>query len=289
MSISSPGDCRPKATIQRPLKGKAAFGPPYFVGLDFWRSGPGVAANDGLRYPISSYALRPSDHCSSSHVCLRPESGEAEEVPNSGASLYETRCASCHRDLTGANDRIPSEDQLRERSPEQVEAALKTGAMTAQAAGLSDEEIHLLATFVTGKAFGGPAAESAGACPGNPPPFNPNLDTAWNGWSIDNQNTRFQPNPGLTRLRRPEPGTQVGLRVPGCDARSLAGDPRRRAGVRRQPRRQFLFAGCQDGLQLLGLCGGRHRANGKHRGAGSERALAGLLRRQLRAICTRWT
>lgn len=127
---------------------------------------------------------------------LAQDAGEAEEVPNSGSSIYEIRCAACHRGST--NDRIPSEDQLRTRSPEQVQAALTSGAMVAQAQGLTDEEIRLLATFVTGKAFGGEAVASAGACPGNPPPFNPNLTTDWNGWSIDTQNTRFQPNPGLS-------------------------------------------------------------------------------------------
>ena len=95
-----------------------------------------------MRY--SSLALVAIAVCCATVALAQGQNQEQEEVPNSGSSLYEIRCASCHRDLTGANDRIPTEAQLRERSPEQVVAALTSGAMTAQATGLSDEEIEAI-------------------------------------------------------------------------------------------------------------------------------------------------
>lgn len=120
-----------------------------------------------------------------------------EEVPQTGSSLYESRCSFCHANTEGANDRIPDEARLKTFTAEQVLTALQSGAMVGMAAGLTDEEMRAIATFVTGKALGGAATAQAGMCTGDAA-FEPDLTTGWSGWGLNTTNTRYQPNPGLS-------------------------------------------------------------------------------------------
>jgi polyvinyl alcohol dehydrogenase (cytochrome) len=126
----------------------------------------------------------------------------AQAAAPSGQDLYEARCATCHARPT--NDRIPSRADLAKLQPQQVVDALEKGAMTVQAQGLSAAEIRALAAFV-GNAAPTPAAPASSAaitnaCPANTAAFNLNSasDIGWNGWGNNNQNTRYQPNPGLS-------------------------------------------------------------------------------------------
>lgn len=115
--------------------------------------------------------------------------------PSPGAQLYQQYCAACH---DHPKDRIPARDVIAKRSPEEVVQALSSGVMRPQAAGMNVNELAAVATFVTGKAPSGevtPTPEK-NLCARRSAP----LDLAspqWNGWGRDDENSRFQPQPGL--------------------------------------------------------------------------------------------
>ncbi len=124
-------------------------------------------------------------------------------APN-GKNIYETRCATCHQQPTDA--RIPSRADLGKFQPQQVVDVLEKGAMTAQAQGLSAGQIRAVAAFVGNAA---PAVISTStptenACAaGATKPFAPTASD-WSGWGLNNQNTRYQPNPGLAAADIPK-------------------------------------------------------------------------------------
>ncbi len=129
----------------------------------------------------------------------------ASAAAQSGQNIYEARCATCH--ARPVNDRIPSRTDLAKLQPQQVVDALEKGAMTAQAQGLSTAEIRAVAAFVGSEpAAPASAAGVANACPANTPSFAPKspTDIDWNGWGNSNQNTRYQPNPGLSAADVPK-------------------------------------------------------------------------------------
>src|SRR5580704_19497410 len=104
----------------------------------------------------------------------------AMAAPPDGAALYTARCASCH-DNPQAQLRMPKREEIAARSPENVFAALSTGAMVTQAAGLSADETRAIATYITGKAFGGVTETMAGQCSAPPKKFAPSAKADWNG------------------------------------------------------------------------------------------------------------
>jgi polyvinyl alcohol dehydrogenase (cytochrome) len=122
----------------------------------------------------------------------------AMAAPPDGAALYKARCATCH-DNPQSQLRMPKREEVAARTPEAVLAALSTGAMVTQAAGLTEEEDRAIALYITGKNFGTVAADTmAGQCTAPLKRFAPNAKADWNGWGVDPTNSRFQPNPGLS-------------------------------------------------------------------------------------------
>jgi polyvinyl alcohol dehydrogenase (cytochrome) len=116
----------------------------------------------------------------------------AAAVVAHGETLFKARCASCH---DPAIERAPPKVALARRFPDDIATALKTGVMQPMAAGLSDEDIHAIATYLgadgmTEQAADPPACARSGK-------FNLS-GPGWNGWSIDASNSRFQPDPGLS-------------------------------------------------------------------------------------------
>ena len=112
-----------------------------------------------------------------------------------GAELYKQRCAVCHDD---PQDRVPPLFLIRRRSAEDVIQTLTDGSMKQQAKGLSAEQIRALAIHLTGKQPGPPiqANLEANRCTGAVPSINLKAPQ-WNGWSVDLDNSRFQPKPGI--------------------------------------------------------------------------------------------
>lgn len=108
-----------------------------------------------------------------------------------GGAVYKQRCAACHD--TGSN-RAPALGTLKQMSPEAVQSALLTGSMSLVGMGLSSPELKAVATFVTGKPFGGTALPKSAYCSDTAPKLgDPNAGPRWTGWGVDLENHRFQP------------------------------------------------------------------------------------------------
>ena len=143
---------------------------------------------------VSSIAMAPA--ALAEEIAERPASSNsaaaAAAVVAHGESLFKARCASCHDPAT---ERAPPKVALARRFPDDIATALKTGVMQPMAAGLSDEDIHAIATYLgadgmTEQAGDPPACARSGKFSLSGP--------GWNGWSIDARNSRFQPDPGLS-------------------------------------------------------------------------------------------
>jgi polyvinyl alcohol dehydrogenase (cytochrome) len=135
-----------------------------------------------------------------------------------GASLFKARCASCHE---GGNDRAPNREVLSHNAPSFIVSTLRNGAMGAMAAGLTPAEIVAIAQFVSKAGKGSSATPQdidpktiwgdgvagtpldAPLCAKPPRPVDLSSRAQWNGWSVANDNARFQPRPGLTASQVP--------------------------------------------------------------------------------------
>ena len=114
----------------------------------------------------------------------------AAQSPDGGA-VFARECASCH---TGAPDnRAPSPDVLRRRSPEAILSALTAGGMRPQGGRLTGAERRAVAEYLTGRTLGGDVTgASVGRCSVVPPLVVSSAEASWTGWSPTNANTRFQ-------------------------------------------------------------------------------------------------
>jgi polyvinyl alcohol dehydrogenase (cytochrome) len=118
----------------------------------------------------------------------------ATDLAAKGEVLFKARCASCH---DPAVERAPPKDRLARRFPDDITAALTSGVMQPMAAGLSAEDIHAVVTYLTGDGAAEPTADPV-LCKASW--FSRRFSLSgpgWNGWSIDSQNSRLQPNPGI--------------------------------------------------------------------------------------------
>jgi polyvinyl alcohol dehydrogenase (cytochrome) len=119
-----------------------------------------------------------------------------------GAELFDQRCKGCHMPPV---EHAPSRGELAAQFPNVIIEALKTGKMQAMAAGLNDDDIGSIATFLTGQppdAKFDLANEARNACPSGAK-FNP-AGPSWNGWSPDKQNTRVAAATTITAANAPK-------------------------------------------------------------------------------------
>ena len=130
-----------------------------------------------------------------------------------GAALYQQRCATCH-DSTQPQIRMPKREEIAARPPEAIMAAMFSGAMMTQAAGLTQQEGSAIARFLTRKGIRNVSENTAGRCAGPLGKFAPDGRGDWNGWGVDPTNSRFQPNPGLSAADVPPSQTEMGVRIP---------------------------------------------------------------------------
>ena len=113
-----------------------------------------------------------------------------------GEAAYKLRCAGCHQNAQPGG-RIPPRAEIGALPPEAILRAISSGSMMIQGSSLTDEERHDVARFLTGKEFAPVSGVAmAGMCTQPAPKFAPKAGD-WNGWSIDEGNSRYQPNPGL--------------------------------------------------------------------------------------------
>ncbi|HEX5005904.1 MAG TPA: PQQ-binding-like beta-propeller repeat protein [Hyphomonadaceae bacterium] len=115
--------------------------------------------------------------------------------PVSGEPIFKERCAGCHEP---AVDRAPPRVELGKRAAEEVYDALTIGVMKPMATGLTDAQMYGVVRYLTGKSPIPNAVSPADTniCAQHPPlvPEGP----AWNGWSPETTNLRYQPKPGFS-------------------------------------------------------------------------------------------
>jgi polyvinyl alcohol dehydrogenase (cytochrome) len=130
-----------------------------------------------------------------------------------GAKLYAQFCGTCH---DHPQDRIPARAVIAQRSPDEVMQTLTNGLMRAQGAGLNNNDRMAIATFLTGRAPTGKvvlgpeknlcSARTVATLSGS---------SQWNGWGRDLDNSRFQPEPGLTAADVPKLRVKWAFGYPG--------------------------------------------------------------------------
>jgi polyvinyl alcohol dehydrogenase (cytochrome) len=139
----------------------------------------------------------------------------AMAAPPDGESLYKQRCAVCH--AGPKQDRMPSFEDMRTRTPENLLEVMSKGAMKPQSAGLSEEELRSIARFVAGKDFGAVSAPAQqGLCQGPAPKFQIGA-TDWNGWGGEATGSRYQPKPGIRAEDVPRLQVKWAFAVPGAN------------------------------------------------------------------------
>jgi len=128
---------------------------------------------------------------------VSPLTGHGAEPPlapaDTAEALFQARCSSCHTEEPGY---APQRSDLGRRGPASVVAALTFGSMQPMAAGLGEEEIRAIASYLSGDRPDEPLLDRGGqasACGPERGPFT--LEgPAWNGWGNDLANSRFQPD-----------------------------------------------------------------------------------------------
>ncbi len=125
-------------------------------------------------------------------VLTLPAAASAQAIQALG--VFESRCGVCHTKPT--DDRTPTREALRARTPEAILDAITTGSMAVNAEGLSVTQKRMIAEYITdrplGAALAGQAAAMKNRCEAKPL-GNPLTGPAWNGWGADEANSRFQP------------------------------------------------------------------------------------------------
>ncbi len=123
-----------------------------------------------------------------------------------GKGVYEQHCAGCHD--TGAA-RAPTLEKLKEMSAESIVQALETGAMRVIGQwNVNGPERVAVAEYLSGKSFDSAWQDTENATCAGPLSFSeqPFQRAHWNGWGVNDENTRFQSGKmaGLTRADMPK-------------------------------------------------------------------------------------
>ena len=127
-----------------------------------------------------------------------------------GTAVFISRCIQCHD--ANSDSHAPLPESLANRPWQDILKVLETGSMKAIAAPLSAADKMAVARYL-GKA--GPAVlpEMKGFCAAGVKPKAGS--SSWNGWGVDERNTRFQPAKaaGLTAEQSSRPATEMGVRI----------------------------------------------------------------------------
>ncbi|MGH9675164.1 MAG: PQQ-binding-like beta-propeller repeat protein, partial [Bryobacteraceae bacterium] len=108
-------------------------------------------------------------------------------IAQDGAALFQKHCQACHS--AAAENRAPLVDAMQKLSPAAVRASLESGLMKAQGDLLIAVERAALSDWL-GKGTAIKIDKPAGACAAGLPP---RTDSSfWNGWGVDEVNSRYQ-------------------------------------------------------------------------------------------------
>ncbi len=138
-----------------------------------------------------------------------PDSEKAD-----GATVYSQHCAECHDYPTG---RIPARSFISIiKTPDAIIKALSSGVMKPMAKTLNAAQIHDVAAFLTGREPGHDPQPDihANMCADQGPPIDL-TDPSWNGWGRDIENSRYQPDPGITAQDAPRLKVKWAFAYPG--------------------------------------------------------------------------
>jgi polyvinyl alcohol dehydrogenase (cytochrome) len=137
-----------------------------------------------------------------------------------GQALFKERCSGCHDQK---ESRAPATAYLSTRLPSEIIYTLTKGEMINQAAGLSSEDIHAIARFLTGREIDVEAPDNANLCKAQG-----QIATdprQWANWGHDVHNTRFQTEPGFTAADLPKLKVKWAFALPGLTGSpTVAGD-----------------------------------------------------------------
>jgi polyvinyl alcohol dehydrogenase (cytochrome) len=134
----------------------------------------------------------------------------AQPLPTEmGYAFFQRNCMTCHGNPDAAQ-RAPEVSVLRQMSAEAIYAALTTGPMAVQGQKLTDEEKRRIAEALSNQPLGigdsGDVKNMSNRCASNPPMSDPAAGPGWNGWGVDEFNTRFQEakGAGITAAEVPQ-------------------------------------------------------------------------------------
>ena len=101
--------------------------------------------------------------------------------------VFMRNCQQCHSPNSGAHAPLP--EAMASIPWEEILKSLETGAMKSQGAALSADERKAVARYL-GKAGSSVLPEMGGQCAAGAKPV---AGSQWNGWGVDDWNSRFQP------------------------------------------------------------------------------------------------
>src|SRR5258708_5148163 len=109
-----------------------------------------------------------------------------------GSQVFISRCLQCHSSTSTTH--APTLESLGQIAWQQVLSTLETGSMKIQAQNMSQDDRVAVARYV-GKAGGIEVMPTiTGFCAQGAKPAA--TKNSWNGWAVDEFNTRFQPAAG---------------------------------------------------------------------------------------------
>ncbi|HJR68607.1 MAG TPA: PQQ-binding-like beta-propeller repeat protein, partial [Gammaproteobacteria bacterium] len=113
--------------------------------------------------------------------------------PN-GEALFAQHCAACH--VNPVEDDVPTRAAMGTLAPNAIVESLTDGTMRLQGQPLTPAERIAIAELVTGQpVLAASTAPIQGLCTAGTP-FVPGRGPVWNGWGLDVDNKRFQPDAG---------------------------------------------------------------------------------------------
>ena len=120
-------------------------------------------------------------------VCMAQTAAQSAAPTPEGEKLFAAHCASCHAPFNRM--RAPWPQTLQLMTAQTILQALETGKMQAQGATMTHDERFTLANYLGRHEAS--AAMKANACPANV--ADKERTPTWNGWGVDIENSRFQP------------------------------------------------------------------------------------------------
>ena len=139
-------------------------------------------------------------------------------------ALFEQHCSTCHEVGPASKQaKAPDRIAINKLTTEAIYASLTTGSMKDRAQSLTDVQKQRLSEFLGGlRKFGaaaaGDAAKMPNRCATNPPLGDIGAQPAWNGWSTDGTNARFQSaaNAGIAAADVPRLKLKWAFGLPGA-------------------------------------------------------------------------